>query len=306
MSGPNRPPPARGDYLNNTTPQREGSVSGPSGTRLPTATEEGRARADAADANRRAAMAAAQGNAARATAPGRIPTVRVPLNNSWGLADPTYRMGYNPDAFERFPEGSRAVPVSRAVDAWLNLSPGYRAWIDGLATHPNIGTSRSSGRMLWERAASLAGEEGGTSPQQVLLRLAQSVAVDYGTPLDWVSRGGSGSYGRGGGGGGSSTQMTIDITTPTGARALLTQAMQGILGRDPNDDEISKFTTALNESQKANPQVVSAMGDTVTRTGGFEADVFAQDFVQNQEEFQEVRGTQFYRGLIDALRGGGI
>jgi hypothetical protein len=100
--------------------------------------------------------------------------------------------------------------------------------------------------------------------------------------------------------------MTIDITTPTGARALLTQAMQNLLGRDPSVDEIATFTTALNESQQANPQVVTAMGDTVTRSGGFEADVFAADFVQNQDEFQEVKATQFYRGLIDALGGGGI
>ena len=82
--------------------------------------------------------------------------------------------------------------------------------------------------------------------------------------------------------------------------------MQGLLGRDPNEDEIATFTKSLNESQQANPQIVTASGDTVTRTGGFEADVFAAEFVQNQDEFQEVQATQYYRGLISALTGGGI
>lgn len=271
MTNGNRPAPKRGSVFDETAPGAPrppgGSVFGPSGT---------------------------VGS-----------TVRVPLNDSWAPADPTRRLGINPDRFESFPEGSRAVDTPRAIDAWLSLSPGYRQWIDGLAKHPNIGTKQSNGRMLWERASRLASEEGG-SPQQALLRLASSVAVDYGSPLEWVNRSGGGSWSGGGGGGGSSTQMSIDITTPTGARALLTQAMQSALGRDPTAEEISTFTTALNESQQASPTVVTASGDTVTRTGGFEADVFAADFVRNQEEFQEVQATQYYRGLIDALTGGGI
>ena len=237
---------------------------------------------------------------------------RVPMpSGTYG----SQRMGWNPDAFERFPYGSRVVSAKRGTALWNSLSPAYMEYVTQIAKHPTVGTKASTGRMLWERMNDLSADRQSAgeniSPQMLIDQLAASLGIsdDLGVAQEqFGGPGGGGGYGRGGfgGGGGSSTQQTIDITTPTGARALLTQAMQGLLGRDPSDDEIATFTTALNESQRANPQVVTAMGDTVTRSGGFEADVFAMDFAKNQEEFQEVQGTQFYRALMDALGGGGI
>ena len=221
----------------------------------------------------------------------------VDTSNLAGIA----RLSNPYSGFWTKPAASMDEAINEFYDVYYGGSPAVRAALDQIAKR-----QRSTPKGIWEDMtymSNLRSKEGVyMTPMDIL----------YETYLGFESttapRGGPGSYGRGGfgGGGGSSTQMTIDITTPTGARALLTQAMQGLLGRDPSDDEIATFTTALNESQQANPQVVTAMGDTVTRTGGFEADVFAMDFAKNQEEFQEVQGTQFYRALMDALGGGGI
>jgi hypothetical protein len=223
-------------------------------------------------------------------------------------------MGFNPDRFEAFPYGSITITQDEAELMYDALSPAYQDWLDSLAKTPGIGAPTSTGRAMWGRFVerSLMLQEDGIrmSPQQMAAQVAmqRGIGMDLGDPASYsgYTRSSGGGFRGGGGFGGSSTQRTIDITTPTGARALLSQAMQGLLGRDPSADEIATFTKALNESQQANPQVVTASGDTVTRTGGFEADVFAADFVRNQDEFQEVQATQFYRGLIDALTGGGV
>lgn len=183
--------------------------------------------------------------------------------------------------FRFLPPSQQAVFAAAAESVGRNAEPLYRDYVAMSGYLTTKGMNMSPYEILMQHIA-----EG-------------SIATDPDS-----STSGYGSYG--GGGGGYSTTKTIDITTPTGARALLTQAMQGALGRDPSEDEIATFTKSLNESQQANPQIVTASGDTVTRTGGFEADVFAAEFVQNQDEFQEVQATQYYRGLIDALTGGGI
>jgi hypothetical protein len=227
-------------------------------------------------------------------------------------AGPSY--GMTADSYLRWlksrytPKIATATTMGQAKDALFSDPMSYnlivgaaRQWYKG---YSNFDPQWAEG--FWSEDIVPAAQRMGVNPMFLLQQISSGALTR--DNMD-SARSGSGSYGRGGfggGGGGSSTQMTIDITTPTGARALLTQAMQGILGRDPSDEEIAKFTTVLNESQQVNPQVVSAVGDTVTRTGGFEADVFAMDFVKDQEEYSQVQGTGYYRALIDALTGGGI
>ncbi len=135
--------------------------------------------------------------------------------------------------------------------------------------------------------------EPGASPAAFLLGEAGQFASES-------AGGGGGGYGYGGGG----TSQTVDIYSPEAARGLLMQAMQGALGRDPSADEISTFTKALNEAQKASPVTVTSSGTTTTRTGGMEADLFALDWARANEEYQAVQGTNYYRALIGALTGG--
>jgi len=66
------------------------------------------------------------------------------------------------------------------------------------------------------------------------------------------------------GGGGSKTSITVDLTNPGDAQAVLTDAYTAILGRAPDDAEQAKFLADLNKTEKKNP-IVS--GPT-SRSGG--------------------------------------
>lgn len=144
----------------------------------------------------------------------------------------------------------------------------------------------------------------GISPYQLLSDVASGRVTTL--PTDGSS-GGSGSYGGGGGGGGGggfSTQQTIDLTSPTQARGLLMQTIQGALGRNPNDNEYSEFLKILNESQTANPQVVTASGSTVTRSGGVDPSMLALDYAQSQDDYKDRQANQYYDVFLNALARG--
>ena len=243
-----------------------------------------------------------------------VPGVTLPKDSSLSGTFGSQRMGFSPERFEAFPYGSISVTREQAESLYDNLSPAYQAWLTSVAQSPGMGTGASTGRSFWARlvSQSIDLQEQGLfmSPQQMASQIATSrgIGLDLGDPASYGGSGSRGGYGRGGfgGGGGGGTSRSIDLSSPTQARSIIMQTMQGVLGRDPSADEIAQFTKSLNEAQQASPTVVTAEGDTVTRSGGIEADVFAMDFVRNQEEFQEVQGTQFYRALMGALGGGGI
>ena len=115
------------------------------------------------------------------------------------------------------------------------------------------------------------------------------------------SYGGYGSYG---GGGGGVTSQRIDLASPTQAQALLTQFMQSAVGRDPKANEVSKFLELLQDYQRNNPTVVSATGDTVTQSGGIDAGVVAQEFVETLPDYTEAQADRYYRSFMSALLGG--
>lgn len=114
------------------------------------------------------------------------------------------------------------------------------------------------------------------------------------------SSGGSGGYG----GGGGATSQRIDLASPTQAQALLTQFMQSAVGRDPKANEVSKFLELLQDYQRNNPTVVSATGDTVTQSGGIDAGVVAQEFVETLPDYTEAQADRYYRSFMSALLGG--
>ena len=244
--------------------------------------------------------------------PEGVPFSRVPqVSGVFG----SQRLGFNPDALERFPYGYQYSSATAGTAKWTELSPAYRDYIDSLAKHPNIGSKTSTGRMLWERLNSLAAESTArgenVSPQILVAQLAAQVGIgsELGSATDVLDQilggsSGGGSYGGGGYGGGSSTQMTIDLTSPQQARGLLMQTIQGVLGRNPTDDEYSQFVSVLNEAQTANPQVVSAAGDTVTRSGGVDAGLVALDYAQSRDDYEDRQANQYYNMFLDVLAGG--
>jgi hypothetical protein len=123
---------------------------------------------------------------------------------------------------------------------------------------------------------------------------------DAPTSRSYVS-GGGGGYGGGSGGGGGGQ---VSLTNPTSARGLLMQTMQGVLGRDPTNSEYKSFIKVLNESEMANPQTVSFEGDTAVGSGGVDAGLLALEFAQDQEDFRERQGDQYFRTFMSALAGG--
>lgn len=139
--------------------------------------------------------------------------------------------------------------------------------------------------------------------------LAEDVATGYMPPSLFdgpaVDTGSSGSsyYGGGGGGyGGGGGQ--VSLTNPTSAKGLLMQTMQQALGRNPTQNEYSQFLKILNEAEMANPQTVSVEGDVVVGSGGVDPGVLALEFAQDQEDWQERQGDQYFQVFMQSLAGG--
>ena len=111
---------------------------------------------------------------------------------------------------------------------------------------------------------------------------------------------GGGGYGGGGGGGGGQ----VSLTNPTSAKGLLMQTMQGVLGRNPSQQEYSQFVKILNEAEMANPNTASFEGGMAVGSGGVDPGVLALEFAQDQEDFTERQGDRYFRTFMQALAGG--
>ena len=243
--------------------------------------------------------------------PEGVPVSRVPMP---GGVYGSQRMGFNPDAWERFPYGVRYTSATAGTASWTDLTPAYRSYIDSLAKHPNIGSRTSTGRMLWERMNTLSADRlaqgENVSAQMLIAELAGSVGLsaDLGFAAEQfagVQSGsgpsyGGGGYGGGGGGGGGS----VSLTNPTSARGLLMQTMQSVLGRNPTNDEYKTFLQVLNEAEMANPNTASFEGGMAVGSGGVDPGVLALEFAQDQEDFTERQGDRYFRTFMQALAGG--
>jgi hypothetical protein len=217
-------------------------------------------------------------------------------------------MGFSPDAYERYPYGVAYRTQAEATDAFFTLDPDYQAWLKNLSQHPNVGTSGSTGRMLWERISRLAAErtEMGdpASPQQIAAELANSLGVPPPGGSDSSlldsrstnSSGGGGYSGGGGGGGGS-----VALTNPSSARGLLMQTMQGALGRIPTDAEYRLFIKTLNEAEMDAPRTVDVEGDLAVQSGGVDPGVVAMDFVEGLPEFNSAAGQRTFDSFMQVL-----
>lgn len=246
--------------------------------------------------------------------PEGVAVSRVPMP---GGVYGSQRLGFNPDAWERFPYGVRYTSATAGTASWTDLTPAYRSYIDSLAKHPNIGSSTSTGRMLWERMNTLSADRlsqgENISAQMLIAELAGSVGIspDLGYAAEQFdgmasgsgSYGGSygGGYGYGGGGGGSSS---VALTDPTSARGLLLQTMQGVLGRNPTDREYRDFLKTLNKSEMANPRTVEMDGDVAVQSGGIDASVLALDFAKAADDYKATQANKFYNAFMGALGGG--
>lgn len=245
--------------------------------------------------------------------PEGVAVSRVPMP---GGVYGSQRLGFNPDAWERFPYGVRYTSATAGTASWTDLTPAYRSYIDSLAKHPNIGSSTSTGRMLWERMNTLSADRlsqgENISAQMLIAELAGSVGIspDLGYAAEQFdgmasgsgSYGGSygGGYGYGGGGGGSSS---VSLTDPASARGLLMQTMQGVLGRNPTRNEYKDFVEALNRVEMENPRTVSVEGDTVVQSGGTDPGLIALDFAERAPDAKEAKANRYTDMLLSIIGG---
>jgi len=238
--------------------------------------------------------------------------VPLPLSGYGGLGglrgfEYGQRMGFSPDAFERFPYGVRYVEQGEATDSFLTLDVGYQNWLKGLAQNPAIGTKASTGRMLWERLSNLSAmrtENGDpVSPQQMAAELAASLGVPPPGGDASGALGTSSGGGYGGGGGGGASMGSVSLTDPTSARGLLLQTMQGVLGRNPTSKEYKDFLDTLNRVEMENPRTVSIEGDVAVQSGGTDPAAIAMDFAENRPDARRVEMRRATDLLLTAMGG---
>lgn len=109
--------------------------------------------------------------------------------------------------------------------------------------------------------------------------------------------GGGGGYGGGGGGGGGS----VSLTNPTTARGLLMQTMQGVLGRNPSEQEYKQFIKALTQAEMGAPRTVDFEGDLAVQSGGVDPGMVAMEYVEGLEEFDSAAGQRTLDAFMQVL-----
>ena len=117
-------------------------------------------------------------------------------------------------------------------------------------------------------------------------------------------------YGSGGGGGGSGTQTSVNLSNHDQAQGYLQSAMTNLLGRNPTQDEVTRFQTALNGQEKAHPNVTttdySGRSSTSQSTGGVDGSVQATNYANGTPYLKEKDHYQIgsYMNALQSLLGG--
>lgn len=105
---------------------------------------------------------------------------------------------------------------------------------------------------------------------------------------------------------------SINLSNPTEAKALITQAFQQSMGRDPTDAEVRTLTESLNAEQRKNPTVTTQRstysdtgqltGQQSTSSGGMDAGQYVLDSAQADPEAASYQaGTTYFNALMGAL-----
>lgn len=114
------------------------------------------------------------------------------------------------------------------------------------------------------------------------------------------------------------TEKRVNLSSPEDVRALTTQMLSELLGRNPTAAEMARYRASINEYEKANPQVATTtvtlndMGEQVaseTTTSGGASQAALQEIVsgsvKDQDEYGKYQGGARYFNLLERLVGGG-
>lgn len=219
----------------------------------------------------------------------------------WGTADkmqrdiPSLPLIYRAQNSGDLREAYWSDPASKAI-----IQAAARQYY---RDYPNYSDQWAEG--FWQKDIMNAAISEGAPPAWQMLQQIFSEDIRAGESPDGSGPGGYPSGGGSYGGGGGATSERIDLASPTQAQSLLTQFMQAAVGRNPKANEVSKFLELLQDYQRNNPTVVSAEGSTVTQSGGIDAGVVAQEFVETLPDYTEAQADRYYRSFMSALLGGG-
>ena len=107
----------------------------------------------------------------------------------------------------------------------------------------------------------------------------------------------------------------VNLTNPSQARGLVNNALSQYLGRTATDKEQQAFLAALQQQEKANPNVTTgsrsynsrgaSTGTSATQSGGIDPAQFAQEWAQSQEGSAEhMAATTYMDAFVNALGAG--
>jgi len=178
---------------------------------------------------------------------------------------------------------------------------------------------------LWTRAVREAEAAYGVDPREDPMELVWEVLARYakdGAPgtfkaEDTLKRMRDEYYGKGEPYEETRVDTSIQLTDPDTARELIIEAITRRVGREPNDDEIRQFVSALNAKERANPRNTttvtkyaadgSVLGTTSNTTGGdvnpgAQALGFQEEELEGEERAYTAGVT--YAPVIEQLVGG--
>lgn len=213
---------------------------------------------------------------------------------------------YTPGADEPISYSRNTMSVAAAEAAYYDLDPAQQLeWrkLTSIANGRDSLSTVSQGASQWAtevRAAALYGQQTGVT-RDVFQFMQEKVQTD----LDQ-------GYGMGGGGGGpkNSTTRRVDMSSPSGARALLDATMASQLGRQPTKKEYKAFYKALTAAQEENPTVTdvryNADGTSVDQqiVDGLDVGQFTKEYGMAQEDYMDTQVTnRAGRALLQMLGG---
>lgn len=192
------------------------------------------------------------------------------------------------DAKEYFNKlsGLASIPGAKPADvkAFSDLVQSLRVY-----TNSKIGT-RGAAETAWG----------------VALKDASRSQVDV---FALLSGGDNSLFGSGASGGGSGAYKgptsSVTLTSESNATAPLNALARDMIGRDLTDKELSKYTSALNKQEMANPDRVNPNGNNAIRSGGVDrAEVMRQVVADNPEYESFQMNHQVMDSLLGEIRKG--
>lgn len=218
-------------------------------------------------------------------------SLRPEEKNFWALMAANYHSSSTPEAqYAKFAE--IAMQQGSATGVWANpLGIAMRHARDMNYDMRNVYVPDDRAAMALRRGTAQT-EQGSYDPEFQGFVPPE----DTGSSGSYYGGGGGGGYGGGGGGGGS-----VVLTDPTSARGLLMQTMQGVLGRNPSDQEYRQFLRALEQAEMGAPRTVDFEGDLAVQSGGVDPSMVAMEYVEGLEEFNTAAGQRTLDAFMQVL-----